>query len=95
MGFSLSTWRPERSAAMVCGACRNTGVATYTAVASLPAKAESRSLHDFTPYGSAFAGSRVTIPASRLRGSAKIAGSTRLRVISPTPATNQESISVW
>ena len=80
---------------MVCAACINTGVAMYTAVASHSASAEVRSLHDFTPYGSAFAGSRVTIPASRLRGSARIAGSTRLRVISPIPTTSQESIGEW
>src|ERR1035437_7670519 len=95
MGFSHSTWRPARKASMVCAACLNTGVAIYTAVASLSASAEARSLHDFTPYGSAFAGSRVTIPASRLRDSAKIAGSTRLRVISPTPTTSPDSISQW
>src|ERR1035441_4413600 len=73
----------------------NTGVAMYTAVASHAASAAARSPHDGTPYGSAFAGSRVTIPASRLRGSARIAGSTRLRVISPTPTTRQESIGGW
>ena len=43
----------------------------------------------------AFAGSRVTIPTRRLRSSARIAGSVRLVVMSPTPITSQVSVRVF
>src|SRR5664279_431497 len=88
MGFSHSTCRPARRQAMVCGACRNTGVATYTASAPDSASAPSRSLHAGTFQAAALAGSRVTTPTSRLRGSARIAGSTRFLAISPMPISS-------
>ena len=35
------------------------------------------------------------MPASRLRSSARIAGNTRLEVMSPTPITSQVSIRIF
>src|ERR1700722_4290028 len=92
MGFSHRTCLPARRQRIDWGACKNTGVATYTASTGDSANASSRLLQAGTPYGSAFRESRVTIPTSLLRGSARIAGSTRLVVMSPMPMTNQRSI---
>src|ERR1035437_4742617 len=92
MGFSHSTCRPARRHAMLWRACRNTGVATYTASAPDSASADSRSCHAGAPYASALRGSRVTIPASRPRGSARMAGNTRLLAISPMPMTSQRNM---
>jgi hypothetical protein len=37
---------------------------------------------------------RVTTPASELRGSARMAGMTRLRAMSPTPATSHFTMAI-
>src|ERR1700748_636543 len=65
------------------------GAGHINRIASLLAKATSRDVQAGTPNRFAFAGVRVTIPANKLRGSARIAGSTRLVVMSPTPITIQ------
>src|ERR1039458_5566596 len=77
---------------MVCGACKNTGVPTYTACTEGSARASRRVGQTRTPYGAAFAGSRVTRPYRWLRGSVWIAGMTRRVAMSPIPMTIQLSM---
>ena len=47
---------------------------------------------NYPPHG--WIGFRVTMPVNTLRGSARIAGNTRLVVISPTPITSQRIATV-